>query len=72
MVEERVKDATKILNLMRSMSDYRPHFEIMDELRTRCHGVEWFQNTGLDNTSSASAWLTNGSNEHPNSPASRP
>jgi hypothetical protein len=29
LVEERVKDATKILNLLRSMSDYKPHFEII-------------------------------------------
>ena len=33
MVEERIKDATKILNLLRSMSDYKPHFEIHGNYR---------------------------------------
>ena len=33
MVEEKIKDATKILNLLRSMSDYRRHFEIIGNYR---------------------------------------
>src|SRR4030066_379707 len=33
MVEERIKDATKILNLLRSLSDYKPHFEIIGNYR---------------------------------------
>ena len=33
LVEEKIKDATKILNLLRSMSDYRPHFEIIGNYR---------------------------------------
>jgi 2-isopropylmalate synthase len=33
LVEERIKDATKILNLLRSMSDYKPHFEIIGNYR---------------------------------------
>ncbi len=39
MVEERVKDATKILNLLRSMSDYRPLFEILGNYRLIDDGV---------------------------------
>jgi len=35
LVEERIKDATKILNLLRSMSDYKPHFEIIGNYRGR-------------------------------------
>ena len=33
VVEERIKDATKILNLVRSMADYGPHFEILGSYR---------------------------------------
>ena len=33
MLEERIKDATKILNLLRSMADYQPHFEIIGNYR---------------------------------------
>lgn len=33
MVEEKIKDATKILNLLRSMSNYKPHFEIIGNYR---------------------------------------
>ena len=39
MVEERIKDATKILNLLRSMADYRPHFEILGSYRLIDDGV---------------------------------
>ena len=39
MVEERIKDATKILNLMRSMADFRPHFEIIGNYRLVDDGV---------------------------------
>ena len=39
MVEERIKDATKILNLLRSMSDYKPHFEIHGNYRLIDDGV---------------------------------
>lgn len=39
MVEERIKDATKILNLLRSMSDYKPHFEIIGSYRLIDNGV---------------------------------
>ena len=39
MVEERIKDATKILNLMRSLHDYRPHFEILGNYRLIDDGV---------------------------------
>lgn len=33
LIEEKIKDATKILNLLRSMSDYKPHFEIIGNYR---------------------------------------
>jgi 2-isopropylmalate synthase len=33
VIEEKVKDATKILNLLRSMSHYKPHFEIIGNYR---------------------------------------
>ena len=33
LVEEKIRDATKILNLLRSMSDYKPHFEIIGNYR---------------------------------------
>ena len=33
MIEGKVKDATKILNLLRSMSHYKPHFEIIGNYR---------------------------------------
>ena len=39
MVEERIKDATKILNLLRSMSGYKPHFEILGNYRLIDDGV---------------------------------
>lgn len=40
MVEEKIKDATKILNLLRSMDDYRPHFEIIGNYRLIDDGVQ--------------------------------
>jgi 2-isopropylmalate synthase len=39
LVEERIKDASKILNLLRSMADYRPHFEIIGNYRLVDDGV---------------------------------
>lgn len=39
MIEEKIKDATKILNLLRSMSDYKPHFEIIGNYRLIDDGV---------------------------------
>lgn len=39
MVEGKIKDATKILNLLRSMSDYKPHFEIIGNYRLIDDGV---------------------------------
>jgi len=39
LVEERIKDATKILNLLRSMSDFKPHFEIIGNYRLIDDGV---------------------------------
>ena len=39
LVEERIKDATKILNLLRSLSDYKPHFEILGNYRLIDDGV---------------------------------
>jgi 2-isopropylmalate synthase len=39
LVEDRIKDATKILNLFRSMSDYRPHFEISGNYRLIDDGI---------------------------------
>ena len=39
MVEERIKDATKILNLLRSMAGYKPHFEIIGNYRLIDDGV---------------------------------
>jgi 2-isopropylmalate synthase len=39
LVEERVKDATKILNLLRSMSGYKPHFEIIGNYRLIDDGI---------------------------------
>jgi 2-isopropylmalate synthase len=39
LVEERIKDATKILNLLRSMADYRPHFEIIGNYRLIDDGI---------------------------------
>jgi len=39
LVEEKIKDATKILNLLRSMSDYKPHFEILGNYRLVDDGV---------------------------------
>ena len=40
MVEERIKDATKLLNLMRSMADYKPHFEIIGNYRLIDDGIK--------------------------------
>ncbi len=39
LVEERIKDATKILNLLRSLSDFKPHFEILGNYRLIDDGV---------------------------------
>ncbi len=39
MVEAKIKDATKILNLLRSMADYKPHFEILGNYRLIDDGV---------------------------------
>ncbi len=39
MVEEKIKDATKLLNLMRSMADYKPHFEIHGNYRLIDDGI---------------------------------
>lgn len=39
MVEDKIKDATKILNLLRSMSDYTPHFEVLGNYRLIDDGV---------------------------------
>lgn len=39
MVEERIRDATRYLNLLRSMSDYQPHFEIIGHYRLIDDGV---------------------------------
>ena len=39
MSEERIKDATKILNFRRSLSDYRPHFEIIGNYRLIDDGI---------------------------------
>jgi 2-isopropylmalate synthase len=39
VVEREIKDATKILNLLRSMSGYKPHFEIIGNYRLIDDGV---------------------------------
>ena len=39
MVERSIKDATKILNLLRSMSGYKPHFEVIGNYRLIDDGV---------------------------------
>ena len=39
LVEEKIKDATKILNLLRSMSGYKPHFEIIGNYRLIDNGI---------------------------------
>jgi 2-isopropylmalate synthase len=39
LAEERIKDATKILNLLRSMSGYKPHFEILGNYRLIDDGI---------------------------------
>ena len=39
VVEERVKDATRILNLRRSMADFKPHFEIHGNYRLIDDGI---------------------------------
>jgi 2-isopropylmalate synthase len=40
LVEERVKDATKILNVLRSMQGYKPHFEILGNYRLIDDGIQ--------------------------------
>jgi hypothetical protein len=40
LVEERVKDATKILNLLRPMSGYKPHFEVIGNYRLIDDGIQ--------------------------------
>jgi len=40
LVEERVKDATKFLNLLRSMSGYKPHFEVIGNYRLIDDGIQ--------------------------------
>lgn len=37
--EERIKDATRILNFLRSLSDYQPHFEIIGNYRLIDDGI---------------------------------
>jgi 2-isopropylmalate synthase len=39
LVEEKIKDATKILNVLRSMSGYKPHFEIIGNYRLIDDGI---------------------------------
>lgn len=39
MIEDRIKDATRILNLLRSLSDYKSHFEIIGNYRLIDDGV---------------------------------
>lgn len=39
MAEEKVKDATKYLNVLRSMSGYKPHFEVIGNYRLIDDGV---------------------------------
>jgi 2-isopropylmalate synthase len=39
LVEEKIKDGTKFLNLLRSMSNYKPHFEILGNYRLIDDGV---------------------------------
>lgn len=39
MSEERIKDATKFLNFLRSLADYRPHFEIIGNYRLIDDGI---------------------------------
>lgn len=39
MIEEKIKDATKILNFLRSLSDYKPHFEIIGNYRLIDDGI---------------------------------
>ena len=39
LVDKNIKDATKILNLWRSMADYKPHFEILGNYRLIDDGV---------------------------------
>jgi hypothetical protein len=40
LVEEKIKDATKILNLSRSMSGYKPHFEVIGNYRLIDDGIQ--------------------------------
>jgi 2-isopropylmalate synthase len=39
LVEDKIKDATKILNLLRSMSGYKHHFEIVGNYRLIDDGI---------------------------------
>ena len=39
LAEEKVKDATKYLNVLRSMSGYKPHFEVIGNYRLIDDGV---------------------------------
>jgi hypothetical protein len=39
LVEGKIKDATKILNLLRSMADYKAHFEIIGNYRLIDDGI---------------------------------
>jgi 2-isopropylmalate synthase len=39
LVEGKIKEATKILNLLRSMSGYKPHFEIIGNYRLIDDGI---------------------------------
>lgn len=40
MIEGKIKDATKLLNILRSMSDYQPHFEIVGQYRLIDDGIQ--------------------------------
>src|SRR4030042_3091250 len=40
LVEERVKDATKILNVLRSMEGYKSHFEVLGNYRLIDDGIQ--------------------------------
>jgi len=40
LIEGKIKDATKLLNILRSMSDYQPHFEIVGQYRLIDDGIQ--------------------------------
>lgn len=40
LAEENVKDATKYLNVLRSMSGYKPHFEVIGNYRLIDDGIQ--------------------------------